>query len=600
MAQRVGQYELVRRIGSGGMAEVWMGRRASVGGAQKSVAIKLMAPRVAADERHRRMFLAEARLSMLMTHSNVVQVFDAGEDEGRLYLVMEWIDGLNLAQLCELRRREGIGPWPPRLCAYVIGEVLRGLAYAHRLTHEGRTQCVVHRDVSPHNVLVSTSGEVKIADFGVARLTTEETSGVHIKGKLRYMAPEHLAGRSREPTVDLYGVGAVLHELLAGTRFREEADEVDLYGQILGGHVPPLAVAGVPPELASLREGLLQAEPRQRIPTAARALEYLAAWAGYRNASDELGALCRSAMGVVAPRSGIESTPTMHTSVDPEADTQVPSAPGPTADAATRTSAGEQAATRTSGPVPIGGPRPSSGAAAQAGRSRPMRRRALLVGAGIVGVGFSVGGIAVAWLRRPASDEPGDDASAGPASGAGGGQGSPAGPSERDGVASAGRAEAGDADALAGDGGAAASSGDAGAEASDAAGASAGEPRETAGTSTGAPSSDATSEGAAEGDDAAGEPEVAEPAPSSGAPARRKTATVELRLRPPLRVAYVRIGGGKGFAVDPKAERTVPAGRPSVWWRKSADAAWRDGGRFTFEANRRYTLRLTESGPVLE
>lgn len=600
-----------------------MGRRASVGGAQKSVAIKFMSARVAADERHRRMFLAEARLSMLMTHSNVVQVFDAGEDAGRLYLVMEWIDGLNLAQLCELRRREGAGPWPPRLCGYVIGEVLRGLAYAHHLTHEGQSLCIVHRDISPHNVLVSTSGEVKLADFGVARLTTEETSGIHIKGKLRYMAPEHLAGRSREPTVDLYGVGAVLHELLAGTRFRDEADEVDLYGQILGGYVPPLPVPGVPPELASLREGLLQAEPRQRIPTAARALEYLAAWAGYRNASAELGALCRATMGVVAPRSGIESAPTRG-AVDQHADTDSPSVPthtagpaalgtsgGPSAGTSGRTSGVEPAATRTSGAVPVAGLRVPPTGPMQVGARRPVRRRALLVGAGILAVGSSVGGVAVmAWLRRRSRDErrDGTDGTDGTlaqrtADGAEDGAGADAGPghaagSARD-VAAPADAErrepapTSDAGVEAGQGSAAAPEvGERGAASTDD---DAGADAEPSGAST-----DATG-----GDEATGEPNDAKAPAGTATEARPRRpsgrATVELRLRSPLRLAYARLGErGPGFPVDPKAERTVTAGRTTVWWRESPDAAWRKGKSFTFEAGRRYTVRLTTDGPVLE
>lgn len=608
MTERVGQYELVRRIGSGGMADVWMGRRASVGGAQKSVAIKFMSARVAADERHRRMFLAEARLSMLMTHSNVVQVFDAGEDAGRLYLVMEWIDGLNLAQLCELRRREGQGPWPPRLAGYVIGEVLRGLAYAHHLTHEGQPLCVVHRDISPHNVLVSTSGEVKIADFGVARLTTEETSGVHIKGKLRYMAPEHLAGRSREPTVDLYGVGAVLHELLTGTRFRDEADEVDLYGQILGGYVPPLAVPGVPPELASLREGLLQAEPRQRIPTAARALEYLAAWAGYRNASAELGTLCRATMGVVAPRSGLESAPTQRASVDAQADTESPSVATHTAGAATRTSGAEPVATRTSGAVPVAGLRmpssPPSRMATQASAPRAVRRRALLVGAGILGTGFAVGGIAVAWLRgrspEARRDEPGPVAQRdADAAAADAGQGSRELAPDRD---APGEAEPQDREP--------GPTADAAADAGQRSRAPIVGEREAASTGDGPeaqPDADPSAGASAAttgGDETTGEPNETKAGPGPSSEPRRKPsgrATVELRLRAPLRVAYVRLGDrGQGFPVDPMAERTVTAGRTTIWWRESPDGAWRKGKGFTFEAGRRYTVRLTTGGPVLE
>lgn len=573
-----------------------MGRRASVGGAQKSVAIKFMAARVAADERHRRMFLAEARLSMLMTHSNVVQVFDAGEDAGRLYLVMEWIDGLNLAQLLELQRREG-QPLPPRLTAYVIGEVLRGLAYAHHLSHEGQPLCVVHRDVSPHNVLVSTSGEVKIADFGVARLTTEETSGIHIKGKLRYMAPEHLAGRSREPTVDLYGVGAVLHELLTGTRFRDEADEVDLYGQILGGHVPPLAVPGVPPELASLREGLLQADPRQRIPTATRALEYLAAWAGYRNASVELGALCRAAMGVVAPRSGLESAPTQR-AVDPRADTDSPSMATHTADAVvTHTSGAAPAATRTSGAMSAAVVARPSAQATQAGPpARPLRRRALLVGAGVLGVGFSIGGVAVAVLRSQARDgrrEPSPTPAPAPASAA---------------VVEPPVAAAASADAGQGRGPIVGTASDPG----PAAGA-AGEPTDaSAAGSTSA--ADETSGGAAaagdletgpattaEADPTTGEPVAEGPAatPSERKPKASGRATVELSVDRSLRVAYVRFGGAS-FVLEPRAERRVTAGRHAIWWRKSPEASWVDGGTFTFAAGRRYKVRVSSSGVAVE
>ncbi|WP_266217050.1 serine/threonine protein kinase [Paraliomyxa miuraensis] len=617
MTQAVGQYELIRRIGSGGMAEVWMGRRASVGGATKSVAIKLMAPRVAQDERHRRMFLAEARLSMLMTHSNVVQVFDAGEDDGRLYLVMEWIDGLNLAQLCELRRREG-QPWPPAQVGYVIGEVLRGLAYAHHLTHEGRTECVVHRDVSPHNVLVSTSGEVKIADFGVARLSSEETSGLHIKGKLRYMAPEQLAGRSKEPSVDLYGVGAMLHELLTGARFRDQADEVELYGQILGGHIPPLQVPDVPPELVSLREGLLQAEVRQRIPSATRALEYLAAWAGYRNMAVELGSLCRTAMGVVAPRSGIEPTDrslgplgqaggrSVGSSGPVIAGTETEAATGaartsgaapaamptrtsgamPQAATPTRTSGAVQAAapTRTSGAVHAAMPIPASEAMAVAATRtsvvthrpgpRPQGRRGLLAASAILGLGFLAGGIGVAVMVRGREGDEREPSE-------GGGAIEPP-PTEDPSVVAQADAKADERmhDPIADD-------------------SSAGQG--TTAITTGVATDESTALGTTgtspslEDDGSSGEAA----APASATRRAPKSAKVKFGLRSPVRFAYVRIGR-KEFSVDPVAERTLPAGRTSIWWRSSADGPWVDGGTFTFEAGRRYQVRLTKSGPVVE
>jgi tRNA A-37 threonylcarbamoyl transferase component Bud32 len=304
--KRLGEYELLRKIGSGGMAEVWMGRRAAMAGASKAVAIKLLARDVLDDPTYRQMFLDEARLSMLLTNSNVVQVFDVGEVHGECFMVMEWVDGLNLSELSHKMLREG-ERMPVVLAAHVVGEVLRALAYAHGLHHEGSKATIVHRDVSPQNVLVSVSGEVKLADFGVARLAREETSGLHVKGKLRYMAPEQLRGRSREPTVDLYAVGAILHELLAGERFRQTRDEADLYAMVLSGEHPPLGVE-VPAELDELRKRLLEPDPAKRIQTADEALELLHGWPGYRNSSLALGKLARRWVGVGAPRSGIVSS----------------------------------------------------------------------------------------------------------------------------------------------------------------------------------------------------------------------------------------------------------------------------------------------------
>jgi len=304
--RRLGEYELLRKIGSGGMAEVWMGRRAAMAGASKVVAIKLLARNVLDDPAYRQMFLEEARLSMLLTNSNVVQVFDVGESGDECYMVMEWVDGLNLS---ELRRKMSHGGEQMSTVAatHVIGEILRALAYAHGLHHDGSKATIVHRDVSPQNVLVSVSGEVKLADFGVARLAHEETSGLHVKGKLRYMAPEQLRGRSRAPTVDLYAVGAILHELLSGERFRSTRDEADLYSMVLSGEYDQLP-SDLPDTLVQLTYGLLEPDPGKRIPSADLALELLHSWPGYRNSSLELSRVVQRWLGVSGPRSGFLSS----------------------------------------------------------------------------------------------------------------------------------------------------------------------------------------------------------------------------------------------------------------------------------------------------
>src|SRR5690606_23035253 len=154
------------------MAEVWMAHRALLG-AKKTGAVKLLAPNLASMPKYREMFLDEARLSMLLNHSNIVQVFDVGEDRGECFMAMEWIDGANLAEVQAALWTLGL-TMPVSVTMYVVGEVLRALDYAHNLMHEGAAT-VVHRDVSPANIMLSRAGEVKLTDFGVARFGTEET-----------------------------------------------------------------------------------------------------------------------------------------------------------------------------------------------------------------------------------------------------------------------------------------------------------------------------------------------------------------------------------------------------------------------------------------
>lgn len=290
----IGPYDLIRLLGTGGMGEVWMGRRTTLGGATKVVAVKILARERVHDANARKMFFDEARLSMLLTSANIVQVFDVGEDQGTCYMAMEWVDGLDLSDVTERLRGRG-QRLPVHIVAHIIGEILKALAYAHELRHQGECRAIIHRDISPHNVMLSVTGEVKLMDFGIARISSEKTSGMHVKGKLRYMPPEQLRGNSRAPTIDLFAVGAILHELLDGKPFRGGViDEPRLYGMILDGEVDPLSAPhDVPRELDALRRGLLAPNVGDRIRTARAAFHHLTEWRGYRDAKFDLEDIVR-------------------------------------------------------------------------------------------------------------------------------------------------------------------------------------------------------------------------------------------------------------------------------------------------------------------
>lgn len=606
MTQAVGDYELVRRIGSGGMAEVWMGRRAAVGGATKSVAIKFMASSMANNERHRRMFLDEARLSMMMSHSNVIQVFDAGQDTDRMYMVMEWVDGLNLAQLAQLMRGTE-KRWSFSLVGYVIGEVLRGLSYAHNLHHEGQHLGIVHRDISPQNVLISLSGEVKLADFGVARLAVDETSGIHIKGKLRYMAPEHLAGDSKTPSVDLYGAGAILHEMLAGEKFRSGADEMALYHMILGGQLPELPSDDVPPELEQLRRALLQPKKEDRVPSADAALEMLEQWAGYRNAAGELSRLCRSFMGVQAPRSGIHQQALPATDPDRSIETaatgRASSGPMFSAGPASRDEtepgsrvfgAEERSATNIPpGPGTVSTWPPGMDVTHTAVRPRSTMSWVLLgvVGGALAIAGGTVAGVmllrdskddarsletAVASTEKPSQEaDASDDSRPEPI------EASPT-PSEPQIPTPSIELEPPEEDAAV------------------QAEAAAPEPEADETKAQGEPETEPEPETVprARTSRPRKRPKKAskpEPPQQEAAPAR-----VLFKLKSPLRLAYVRVDGGRSVALDPVGRIKVEPGRHKIDWRPSEDRPWVSGDMFSFDSGRSYTIRISSRGPMME
>jgi serine/threonine-protein kinase len=287
--QRLGPFQLLRRIGRGGMAEVWSAKR-SAGGIEKFVAIKVLAPHLAEQQSYRDMFLAEARRSMMLHHPNIVHVIDAVDDPPDCYMVMELVEGLTLAQLERALGKQG-ETLPLSVSAFVIGELLKSLAYAHSISLDAGS-ILVHRDVSPQNVMVTARGEAKLMDFGIARFASEETQGNFVKGKLQYMPPEQLRKESRKPTIDLFAVGAILHELLDGRRFRGNLDQARLIGMVIQGEVPALQDGVVvPPELEHLRRGLLEADEERRIQSANDALQLLARWPGYHVATQELAEL---------------------------------------------------------------------------------------------------------------------------------------------------------------------------------------------------------------------------------------------------------------------------------------------------------------------
>jgi serine/threonine-protein kinase len=251
------------------MAEVFVATVARAAPSGREVAVKRILPAFSGDPRFQAMFIEEARLAGQLSHPNVVSVFDFDRDaKGRLFLVMEYVDGVTLARLAES------GPVPFPVAAYVASEALSGLGHAHAPSPPDRKRGMVHRDVSPHNVLLSRGGAVKIADFGIAKALEGAVASASIvpKGKASYASPEQLDGLPLDGRSDLFSLGIVLWELLAHRQLFLGSPR-EIIAQVLFRDVPrPSAYRrGVPADLEDVAMRLLQRDPRARYQTAEEA-----------------------------------------------------------------------------------------------------------------------------------------------------------------------------------------------------------------------------------------------------------------------------------------------------------------------------------------
>ncbi len=249
-----GKYTLVERLGRGGMADVWKAMISGPAGFQRTLVIKRILPHLVEDEQFTQMFVSEARLSARLNHANIVQVFELGDVDGELYLAMEYVRGRDLVNVVRAQLMRGLPP--PGMGAFVVRELCRALAYAHALTDDdGQPLRLIHRDVSPSNVMISFDGAVKLLDFGIAKALAEanenRTVTGTLKGKFGYMSPEQVEGKEVDHRSDLFAAGVVLHEILTGKRLFKGASDLQTIAMVRDARVEPPSMINpaVPREL---------------------------------------------------------------------------------------------------------------------------------------------------------------------------------------------------------------------------------------------------------------------------------------------------------------------------------------------------------------
>ena len=267
-----GEYKILKKIATGGMAEVFLAKRMGVKGFEKLLAIKRILPQFSENEEFISMFIDEAKLAAQLNHRNIVQIYDFGNQQGSYYITMEYVFGKDLRTILQ-KSRERQKQLPLTQCAYIITEAARGLEYAHNvMDHYGAPLQIIHRDISPQNIFISYEGDVRIADFGIAKAaskSTETRAGV-LKGKILYMSPEQAWGKPIDKRSDIYSLGVVLYELVANRKIFDADSEFSMLEKVRNAEVEfPLEIfEKIPKRLSYIIKKTLEKDPANRYQSA--------------------------------------------------------------------------------------------------------------------------------------------------------------------------------------------------------------------------------------------------------------------------------------------------------------------------------------------
>jgi len=286
LGEMVGKYRLIRDLGIGGMARVSLATLQGPAGFSKHYVVKRILPEFVRNPQFARMFANEARVAAMLDHPNIVRVFEFEKDNGNYYLVMEYVDGASLDQIARAARKGGV-PLGPDFAVEVGLPLARALSYAHALKlPDGRLLELVHRDVSPGNVLISRDGAVKLTDFGVVKSSITTTVAGAVKGKLSYMSPEQISGQRVDHRSDLFSLGVVLYEMTTGLRlFRGDSLGATAVRVMRAVVPPPRSVSpDTDPRLEAILMKMLERDPRGRYQTAAALAADLEAYRASRPA----------------------------------------------------------------------------------------------------------------------------------------------------------------------------------------------------------------------------------------------------------------------------------------------------------------------------
>jgi eukaryotic-like serine/threonine-protein kinase len=300
-----GSYLLLQPLAKGGMGEVFLAKHGGIAGIEKHCVLKTLRPQFTDDREYVSRFVDEARVVVQLSHKNICQVFDVGTVDGRYYLAMEYISGRDLRTVgAALVERTGQGLDLP-LSLHVISEILQALDYAHRHLDPGTGEPLrlVHRDVSPQNVMISFEGEVKLIDFGLAAssLKLERTAPNVVMGKIAYMPPEQVRGDPVDARADIFAVGVMLYELLSGERFYDNKTPYEIWALAAAGNWRPAGWARLDEQLREIVDRSLSGDPAKRYPTCHAMLEDIEAYRAERSlrgSTPALRALVDRVMGV--------------------------------------------------------------------------------------------------------------------------------------------------------------------------------------------------------------------------------------------------------------------------------------------------------------